>query len=217
MKKILLLMVLALAGCVQAIPPQAPPKPSAQDMARVNEAVTRFENVLTRVEPVAEAECRRRTRGINCDYLIAVDDRVGQQPNAFQTQDKDGRPVIVFTVSLLLDVRNDDELALVTGHEAAHHILGHLQQTEDNAVMGAVLLGILGLPDVGAQIGARANAKEFEIQADRLGTIITQAAGFDPVRGLEYFTRIPDPGNVFLGTHPPHADRVATIRQTAGS
>lgn len=188
-------------------------QPSAQAITWFNQAVARFETVIAQIEPVAEAECRKRTRGVNCDYLVAVDNRKDQPPNAFHALDADNRPVIAFTLSLLMDVRNDDELALITAHEAAHHILGHIKQTEENAAMGAVLLGLVGLPQLGAEIGARSHAKDFEIEADRLGTQITKKAGFDPIRGLAYFERVPDPGNRFLGTHPPHEQRISTIRE----
>ena len=53
--------------------------------------------------------------------------------------------------------------------------------------------------------------------ADKLGTIITHKAGYNPVRGAEFFTRIADPGNRFLGTHPPNAARIDTVRQTAAT
>ena len=68
---------------------------------------------------------------------------------------------------------------------------------------------------LGAQVGARTYSKEFELEADALGTIITSRAGYDPLRGAEFFTRIPDPGDKFLGTHPPNAERIATVRRTA--
>jgi len=35
------------------------------------------------------------------------------------------------------------------------------------------------------------------------------------LRGSEFFFRIPDPGNKFLGTHPANADRLSTIRAVA--
>jgi len=69
--------------------------------------------------------------------------------------------------------------------------------------------------ELGAAVGARTYSKEFELEADRLGTIITKRAGYDPLRGAEFFTRIPDPGNRFLGTHPPNAQRIQTVRETA--
>jgi len=53
------------------------------------------------------------------------------------------------------------------------------------------------------------------LEADRLGTVITARAGFNPVRGAEFFNRIPDPGNRFLGTHPPNAARMEIVRRTA--
>ncbi|MEL7346070.1 MAG: peptidase M48, partial [Pseudomonadota bacterium] len=30
-----------------------------------------------------------------------------------------------------------------------------------------------------------------------------------------YFSIVPDPSNTFLATHPPNADRVRTVQQTA--
>ncbi|HAB36898.1 MAG TPA: peptidase M48, partial [Rhodobacteraceae bacterium] len=30
-----------------------------------------------------------------------------------------------------------------------------------------------------------------------------------------FFNRIPDPGNRFLGTHPPNSQRIATVERTA--
>jgi len=179
------------------------------------------------MEPVSERICIENTRNIPCDFRIAVDDRPGLPPNAFQTLDRNGRPVIAFTRALIEDVRNPDELAFVMGHEAAHHILGHIPRQQQTAIQGAVLGGLLGVlvgvdegglrtaQQIGATIAVRSYSKELEIEADQLGTIITARAGFNPVRGAEYFNRIPDPGDRFLGTHPPNARRIAVVRRTA--
>ncbi|MEL7094470.1 MAG: M48 family metalloprotease, partial [Pseudomonadota bacterium] len=69
--------------------------------------------------------------------------------------------------------------------------------------------------NVGATVGARTYSKDFELEADATGTVIAKQAGYNPVRGAEYFNRIPDPGDVFLGTHPPNAQRVAIVKKTA--
>ncbi len=186
-----------------------------------------FAEVVTTVEPVAERECRARTTRKNCDFRILVDTRPGQPPNAFQTLDKSGRPVIAFTATLIEDARNKDELAFVMGHEAAHHIKGHIARTQQNAVAGAVIAGSLAVllggsgeavdaaQRNGALVGARSYSKEFELEADALGTVITAKAGYDPLRGAQFFSRIPDPGDRFLGTHPPNAQRIQVVRQTA--
>ncbi len=67
---------------------------------------------------------------------------------------------------------------------------------------------------IGGSYGARRYAKDFELEADALGTELAWQAGFDPERGAAFFSRIPDPGNEFLGTHPPNAERLATVRRT---
>lgn len=189
-------------------------------------AARNFVDVVQQVEPVAEQECRARTPSKNCDFQIVVDDSRNQPPNAFQTVDKNGRPIVVFTLSLIATVENVDELAFILGHEAAHHIAGHLQHTQQSAVTGAILFGTLAqlggggqqavatAAQVGAELGARRYSKAFELEADSLGTIISKRAGYDPVLGAQYFARIADPGDAFLATHPPNAQRIETVRRT---
>lgn len=201
-------------------------KPSAPTLTQ-SQAARSFARVVQTVEPVAERECRVRTSGVNCDFNIIIDDRPNQPSNAFQTLDKKGRPVVVFTLPLIRDARNADELAFVLGHETAHHIAGHIERQQQNAVAGAVIFAglatltggdanaVRSAQKLGAQVGARTYSKDFELEADALGTIITAKAGYNPIRGAEFFTRIPDPGDKFLGTHPPNAARIKIVRQTA--
>lgn len=186
-----------------------------------------FAQIVRTVEPVAERECRQRTARVNCNFKIIVDGRPGQAANAYQTLDSSGRPIIAFTQALIDDARNSDELAFVLGHEAAHHIAGHIARQQQNAVAGAVIAGSLavllggGAADVesaqrsGAQVGARTYSKDFELEADALGTVIAARAGYNPLRGAQFFARIPDPGDKFLGTHPPNSQRLETVRRTA--
>lgn len=222
--------IVFLAAC-ETVPVDQPsgPAPAAQSQAALsaNQAARSFVRVVNTVEPVAERECRARTSGVNCNFNIVVDDRPGQPANAFQTLDRAGRPVIVFTLALIADVRNEDELAFVLGHEAAHHIAGHIQRQQQNAAAGAVVFAglatlsggnaeaVRSAQRLGAQVGARTYSKEFELEADALGTVITARAGYKPVRGAQFFARIPDPGDKFLGTHPPNAARVEVVRRTA--
>lgn len=240
MTRIILLGFLFLSACatvpVQVSGPTtgAPDKPAAvskpQDPAikkRAEQAARQFVSVVETVEPVAERECRRATRWTNCDFRIVVDDRPNQPPNAFQTVDRSGRPIIAFNLGLIASVRNADELAFIMGHEAAHHIQNHLEKTRETATYGAVILsgaaalggadaeGIRSAEELGAAIGARSFSKEFELEADRLGTVIAARAGYNPVRGAQFFTRIPDPGNKFLGSHPPNSARIKAVRDVA--
>ncbi|WP_323765099.1 M48 family metallopeptidase [Marinovum sp.] len=230
----LLFFTLFLSACAAIAPlPPLPdeadaPLSDAQVQRRADAAARQFVAVVEAVEPVAEAECRRVRRRGPCDFQIVVDDRPGQAPNAFHTLDRQGRPIIAFNLGLILAVRNADELAFVMGHEAAHHIGGHIERAQRNATLGSEIFGraagaisggdsgaISAGLELGAAIGRRSFTKDFELEADAIGTIIAHKAGFNPVRGAEFFTRIPDPGNRFLGTHPPNGARIETVRRVA--
>lgn len=227
-----LTLAAALAGCaappVQTMPQQQVPtaaKPGKTPKPRLEPetAARNFVAVAARMEPMIESECRARTRGINCDYQIMIDDRPGQAPNAFQTVDKSGRPLVVFNLALIGEARNPDELAFVMGHEAAHHIAHHIPRQQQTAATGALVLGTLAAingydtatvqaaQDIGASVGSRTYSKDYELEADRLGAIIAWDAGYDPRHGARFFARLPDPGNQILGSHPPNAARIAAV------
>lgn len=230
MKPILLPVVaLALSGCAVTVGPATQPSgtPSITNAPGSGNAGDSFSTVVSRVEPVAESLCRSQRNVSNCDYKIIVDNRAGQPANAYQTVDDNGRPVIIFTAALLDETRNADEIAFVMGHEAAHHIEGHIPRKQQNTAAGAALAGLLvasaggnsdairTAQELGAFAGSRQYSKDYELEADSMGTVIAYRSGYDPLKGAEYFSRIPDPGDMFLGSHPPNADRMRTVRQTA--
>jgi predicted Zn-dependent protease len=233
MRSITLALMMALGACTPMVvdqPREALAIQSTIAPAQLSQrqAIENFNIAVTRIEPVAEQMCRQRNPRQNCDFQIVIDDRPNQPVNAYQTLDRNGRPIIAFTVPLIADARNSDEIAFVMAHEAAHHIEGHIARQQTNAVVGAALIGglagVFGATDqstidaatrLGASVGARTYSKDFELEADALGTRIAAAAGFDPLNGAQFFFRIPDPGDRFLGTHPANADRLRTVQRVA--
>ncbi|AHD08724.1 M48 family metalloprotease [Phaeobacter gallaeciensis] len=234
MRRVLLMMgcalTMGLAACDTVVdsgsaPAARPSGPPVQGMSPA-EGRSAFASVTRVVEPVAERECRVRTQGLNCDFLIRIDPNPKAPPNAYQSQDRSGRPVITFTQRMLGQIANRDELAFVMSHEAAHHIRGHLARKRQSAVAGSILLAGLAsvsgasaadvarAQDLGAAVGARTYSKNFELEADELGTIITHKAGYRPSVGVKFFYRLPDPGDRFLGSHPANPDRVRVVNQT---
>jgi Zn-dependent protease with chaperone function len=200
----------------------------AEDAEGVAANTVDFDEVVRAVRPIAVQECRKRARaGTNCDFRVVLDPNRRAAPNAYQSLDDDGRPVLTFTATLIPAMRNADELAFIISHEAAHHVSGHLVRQEENSEKGAsVFAGLATLTGgnandvakaekLGAAVGARNYSKEFELEADELGTIITFRAGFNPLIGAQFFTRIPDPGDEFLSTHPPNTARLDMVRRTS--
>lgn len=185
-----------------------------------------FRAVVRRVEPVAESACRQMRPSANCDFAISLDTTPGLPPNAYQTYDRNGRPRLAFTPALLRLMKNQDEVAFALSHEAAHHIRSHIAQTQRTAQTGALIgmvvgslagldsTGVEAATNIGGTVGARRYSKNFELEADSLGAQIAKRAGYDPLRGVLYFQDASDPGDRFLGTHPPNADRIRIVRQS---
>ena len=109
-----------------------------------SQAVQQFMRVVSRVEPVAEQFCRNHTsdrKDFDCDIEILVDTETPYR-NAYQTYDANRTPLIVFTIPMIADARNEDELAFVMGHEVGHHLAEHLKKKEQQRVAGAIIMGV---------------------------------------------------------------------------
>lgn len=226
-------VVVVLASCdvETSSAPASKPQTTAAPLPKVArtgspQGVADFRAVVRRVEPVAERYCRQMRRNANCDFEILLDTRAGLPPNAYQFYDRNGRPRLAFTPALLKQMKNRDEVAFALAHEAAHHIRAHISQTQRTAQTGALIgmvvgslagldsTGVEAATNIGGTVGARRYSKNFELQADSLGAKIAKSAGYNPLRGVLYFQDAADPGDRFLGTHPPNADRIRVVRQS---
>lgn len=233
MKKILFLLPFLLAACVETTEPNEAPK--QEDKEEIKSVIPekpvapygRFAEVVANVRPVGERICRGVLVWKSCNFAIMIDPERTKSKNAHQTETQFGRPAIIFTQGLINSARNEHELALVLAHEMAHHIHQHLEQQAETTYAGALLVGGLATLqgatgkeaeeaiELGAKIGSRTFSKKYELEADKTGTAIAELAGYDATIGLRLFTQIPDPGNKYLGSHPPHRDRIRTIREEA--
>jgi Zn-dependent protease with chaperone function len=93
------------------------------------------------------------------------------QVNAFHT----GR-YVVMTTGMLAFLRNDDELALVLGHEMSHSILGHPVMSEGQGVLAGFGIG-------------SGTLWQREAQADRFGLRLMAAAGYDLDAAIPFWRR----------------------------
>ncbi|GGL60534.1 M48 family metalloprotease [Wenxinia marina] len=211
-------------------------------------ALRQFERVIARVEPAAEAFCRSQTTdrpSFNCDVHIIVDHERSDR-NAYQTYTNDGSVIVAFTVPLIADARNEDELAFVLGHEVGHHVGQHIQKSRQQAMAGALIMGALvaygqaqanaanpyrytgndsanmrNAMDLGAGLGDMAFSQTYELESDMIGTYIATSAGYDPIVGARFFARPEEPvtpqgARSFWGTHPSDEVRLATVIETVG-
>ena len=91
----------------------------------------------------------------------------------------DGRRLFIST-ALAGFAANDDELALILGHELAHHVLGHRHWSE---VGGA---GRRKNDEAWRTEGGEGGAEQ---QADRVGLYLSARAGYDPAVAAPFWRR----------------------------
>jgi beta-barrel assembly-enhancing protease len=131
--------------------------------------------------------------------------------------------------------KSEGEMASVMAHELSHVALRHgtanagKQQTGAilgtlGQIAGAILGGTVGnVVGLGSQIGAQAfvtkYSREYERQADILGSQIMARAGYDPRDMARMFETIEKQGGgggpEFLSSHPNPGNRAAAINKEA--
>jgi predicted Zn-dependent protease len=150
---------------------------------------------------------------------------LGGEPNAFALPGGFifvGRPIIE------LCRWDHDEIAFILAHEMSHVIRGHaIERIVTNSALSAAsragpVRGVVGawLRNVGVQFLETAYSRDQEVEADKLGTRLTAAAGCDPRAALRLLTRLgelrdaPDPFHLgeYFATHPKPESRIRIIR-----
>jgi len=143
----------------------------------------------------------------------------------------DGKMVGI-TTGMLRFVESDDELAMVVGHELAHNALGHVGRQQGNSLAGALLGALVDIgaaaagvntqgagTRIGMQAGGLAYAKDFEAEADYLGSYIAARAGYDisdaPFLWRRMAAEHPSSiGKTFMATHPSTPERATALERT---
>lgn len=131
-------------------------------------------------------------------------------------------------------IRDDDELAIVLGHELAHLLRNHNAKEFGGMTMGSVVppavsrmmgLGPLFGPFVSAVLGAFAGAlragfsRDLEREADYIGLYIAHIAGYDVGKAPDFWERvaIENPESWvadYWATHPSASERLVRIKKT---
>jgi len=129
-------------------------------------------------------------------WVVRVLDTDPKVVNAFVNG---GKYIYVFS-GLLAEVRSENELAVVVGHEIGHSVLKHnIRRNSDLTSTLANLATIFGQIKGGSG-GTNAMAigkalhngysRDDEREADAFGVLAAWRAGFDPIGGAGFFTRL---------------------------
>jgi len=155
---------------------------------------------------------------LHCDYPVTV--VMEDSLNAYA----DGTAIYV-TKGMMRFTENDDELALIIGHELAHNTMNHISAKTQNFWLGSIfdiLAAGYGIDTQGTfgKIGANAYSQEFESEADYVGLYYVAKAGYDISEAPTFWRRIAieHPGSIkgsYSSTHPSTSERFVNLEHTA--
>jgi Zn-dependent protease with chaperone function len=143
----------------------------------------------------------------------------------------------IWVFSGLLDAMDDDEMAIILGHELTHYSHEHIQRSQGKSGFTQILGTGAGLgasmiknktvqqaAALGGQLGLSAltsgYSRDFEDQADRVGLRYVYQAGYDPTKGPGLWKKFKDKygetdkiTNFFTGDHSRPTERIKNINR----
>jgi membrane-associated protease RseP (regulator of RpoE activity) len=126
---------------------------------------------------------------------------------------------IQFTSGMVHFVEDDDELAVIMGHEVAHLVSKHLPKNISMAALCGVLGGLTGpFAPLATQALYAPYSRVNEREADYLGLFYAHIAGYDIEKGIELWKRfaleIPKSrSKSFLRSHPASPERILRVKK----
>ncbi len=134
---------------------------------------------------------------------------------------------IAFYYGILQQLQlDDDEVAMIMGHEISHALLEHARERigKTNVTNGVIELGsaLLGLGNVGRMVANMGGqlltlrfSREDESEADALGLVLAAQAGYNPRAGVTLWRKMLSANKgappQWLSTHPSGESRIAEI------
>lgn len=186
----------------------------------------RVQRVAARIEEASQRLHPRAVQGFEWEWAVIRDDAT---VNAWALP---GGKSAVYT-GMLAMAADDDQLAAVMGHEAAHAIARHSGEriSGDLMLQGALQGASMALGDMspGAQqatmmaLGLTSQygvalpwSRMQESEADEMGLLIAADAGYDPRAAVTLWQRMAAQSGgppEFLSTHPSENTRIARLQK----
>lgn len=144
-----------------------------------------------------------------------------------------GGKIVVYE-GLMTMISNEDELAVVIGHEVAHAVAKHSNERMSQQVLASYGSQALSLAlsqksattqsvanvvfGLGSQYGVMLPfSRKHEIEADYMGMVFMKIADYNPDAALTFWKKMSAGGSStseFLSTHPSDSRRIAEIEKS---
>ncbi|MBR4367362.1 MAG: M48 family metallopeptidase [Bacteroidaceae bacterium] len=144
-----------------------------------------------------------------------------------------GKIVVYEGIMKLFD--NDDELAVVLGHEVAHAVAKHSNERMSQQILqqygaAALSIGLSGqsyavqsvasqVYGIGSQVGVMLPfSRKHESEADYMGLVLMTMAGYNPDYAVTFWKKMAAKSggstNELMSTHPSDARRISDIQKS---
>ena len=144
-----------------------------------------------------------------------------------------GKIVVYEGIMKLFD--NDDELAVVLGHEVAHAVAKHSNERMSQQILqqygaAALSIGLSGqsyavqnvasqVYGIGSQVGVMLPfSRKHESEADYMGLVLMTMAGYNPDYAVTFWKKMAaksgGSSNELMSTHPSDARRISDIQKS---
>lgn len=195
---------------------------SRTDMEPMKE---RLSKIVSKLAPPATNLCRELNGPeANCNMHVVLSAK-GKGLNAHA----DGKQIVIYP-AMVEFAKNDNHLAFILAHEYTHHMMSHVQATQQN-VTGGALLGTLAdllaasqgvntqgqFGQLGAQTALLSYSPEFEHEADYIGLYVLARAGFDYAQAPGFWRDMSrnNPKGIYnRTTHPTTPERFVMMNKT---
>lgn len=167
----------------------------------------------------------KRVKGFEWEFNLIQDDQI----NAWCMPG--GK--IAFYTGIMPVCKDEEGVAVVMSHEIAHAVARHGNERmsqQMTAQMGGMALGAALGEDpaltkdlfhlsygVGAQLGTLAFSRQHESEADQMGFVFMEHAGYDSKAAIAFWERMAALGGekppALLATHPSNEKRIADINE----
>lgn len=223
----------------------------------LNKCYNDYNNIINNSELLDDTEAGELVINVTSNLLDAVDNFLKDQERSDFLKDNfdweihlirdstvnawcmPGGKMVIYS-GMLGPIQNEDDLALIIGHEMSHALYDHTlnrintQNTKNTltaaAHIGALGLSLFGLGEAASAIRTVTNVADIgseylilkpfdrkqEFEADKLGMTIMQLAGYDVTQVPDFWRRVSDHGPNefdFLSTHPADSKRIAKMEE----
>lgn len=182
----------------------------------VDEAVWDKEEVTLEVERDGKPLSITIRARQQCDYGLAImyEDII----NAYT----DSESIYMYT-GMMDALPEDDDLALIMGHELAHCTMGHTKvQAVNRGIatgIGAIVQALTGVENLAGAMGAASRyvySHERELEADYVGLYYAARAGYDISDAADSWRKLAAQSPAYMRmspTHPSSAERFLTMEK----